>query len=113
MALDAATGATRYWVADEMVACVAPRSDGGLIAGMETGIFALELDACTALAQRKLAAPASGLGEGMRFNDGRCDRQGRFWSGTMFMDMARRALSASYTVMTRSAACPRHSYRNC
>jgi sugar lactone lactonase YvrE len=23
----------------------------------------------------------------MRFNDGRCDRQGRFWSGTMFMDM--------------------------
>jgi len=24
----------------------------------------------------------------MRFNDGRCDRQGRFWSGTMVMDMA-------------------------
>jgi sugar lactone lactonase YvrE len=24
----------------------------------------------------------------MRFNDGRCDRQGRFWAGTMFMDMA-------------------------
>ncbi|PZQ67970.1 MAG: gluconolactonase, partial [Variovorax paradoxus] len=25
---------------------------------------------------------------GMRFNDGRCDRQGRFWAGTMLMDMA-------------------------
>jgi len=24
----------------------------------------------------------------MRFNDGRCDRQGRFWAGTMVMDMA-------------------------
>jgi sugar lactone lactonase YvrE len=24
---------------------------------------------------------------GMRFNDGRCDRQGRFWAGTMLMDM--------------------------
>jgi sugar lactone lactonase YvrE len=24
----------------------------------------------------------------MRFNDGRCDRQGRFWAGTMLMDMA-------------------------
>jgi sugar lactone lactonase YvrE len=24
----------------------------------------------------------------MRFNDGRCDRQGRFWAGTMFMDMS-------------------------
>jgi sugar lactone lactonase YvrE len=37
------------------------------------------------LSARKLAAPA-GLGQGMRFNDGRCDRQGRFWSGTMHMD---------------------------
>ena len=25
---------------------------------------------------------------GMRFNDGRCDRQGRFWAGTMHTDMA-------------------------
>ncbi len=25
---------------------------------------------------------------GMRFNDGRCDRQGRFWAGTMLLDMA-------------------------
>jgi sugar lactone lactonase YvrE len=24
----------------------------------------------------------------MRFNDGRCDRQGRFWAGTMCLDMA-------------------------
>jgi sugar lactone lactonase YvrE len=24
----------------------------------------------------------------MRFNDGRCDRQGRFWAGTMVQDMA-------------------------
>lgn len=24
----------------------------------------------------------------MRFNDGRCDRQGRFWAGSMLMDMA-------------------------
>src|SRR5690606_15271977 len=26
----------------------------------------------------------------MRFNDGRCDRQGRFWAGTMDQDMTRR-----------------------
>jgi sugar lactone lactonase YvrE len=25
---------------------------------------------------------------GMRFNDGRCDRQGRFWAGTMVQDMS-------------------------
>jgi sugar lactone lactonase YvrE len=70
-----------------MVACIAPRADGGLIAGMETGLFAVALlDDGTVRAER-LAAP-DGLGPGMRFNDGRTDRQGRFWSGTMFMDMA-------------------------
>jgi len=85
--LDGSTGATRFWEQSEMVACVAAKKGGGLIAGMETGIFSLELGAAQASVQTKLAAPASGLGEGMRFNDGRCDRQGRFWSGTMFMDM--------------------------
>ncbi|MFS2006691.1 SMP-30/gluconolactonase/LRE family protein [Duganella sp. CT11-25] len=86
--LDGSTGATRYWDQTEMVACVAARQGGGLIAGMETGIFSLELGAAQASVQTRLAAPAAGLGEGMRFNDGRCDRQGRFWSGTMFMDMS-------------------------
>ncbi len=36
---------------------------------------------------RKLAAPLFAFDD-MRFNDGRCDRQGRFWSGTMVQDMA-------------------------
>jgi len=85
--MDGSTGATRYWDQTEMVACVAAKTGGGLIAGMETGIFSLDLGAAQASAQIKLATPAAGLGEGMRFNDGRCDRQGRFWSGTMFMDM--------------------------
>jgi sugar lactone lactonase YvrE len=34
---------------------------------------------------RKLAAPVFPLPD-MRFNDGRCDRQGRFWAGTMVQD---------------------------
>jgi sugar lactone lactonase YvrE len=85
--MDASSGATRYWDNAEMVACVATKAGGGLIAGMETGIFSLELGEAQAASAFKLATPASGLGEGMRFNDGRCDRQGRFWAGTMFMDM--------------------------
>jgi sugar lactone lactonase YvrE len=85
--LDHAAGSTRHWTASEMVACIAPRAAGGLIAGMETGIFAVELlDDGTVRAER-LAAPPE-LAPGMRFNDGRTDRQGRFWSGTMWMDMA-------------------------
>ncbi|WP_426339559.1 SMP-30/gluconolactonase/LRE family protein [Pseudoduganella sp. S-14] len=87
--LDHASGATRFWKAPEMVACLSPAACGGFIAGMETGIFHLVLqDDGSVSAQRLAAPPASELGQGMRFNDGRCDRQGRFWAGTMFMDMA-------------------------
>lgn len=91
-------GALRHWQADEMVACIAAAADGGLVAGMESGIFYLALNVDGSVAAQRLAAPAPGeLGEGMRFNDGRCDRQGRFWSGTMFMDMgAARAVGGLY-----------------
>jgi sugar lactone lactonase YvrE len=54
---------------------------------METGLFALELRADGTVGAERLAAPPE-LAPGMRFNDGRCDRQGRFWAGTMWMDMA-------------------------
>lgn len=84
---DAAGGSIRQWTTDEMVACVAARTGGGLIAGMESGLFALALEEGGQTTQQLLASP-SGLAPGMRFNDGRCDRQGRFWSGTMVMDMA-------------------------
>jgi len=85
--LDHATGATRHWTAHEMVACIAPRADGGLIAGMETGIFAVALLDDGSVRAERLAAPPE-LAPGMRFNDGRTDRQGRFWSGTMWLNMA-------------------------
>ena len=82
-----ASGALRSWALDEMAACIAVREGGGLIAGMESGIFSLDLGDGLRPAATLLAAPDT-LGPGKRFNDGRCDRQGRFWSGTMFMDMA-------------------------
>jgi sugar lactone lactonase YvrE len=85
--LDASSGALRSWQTPEMVACLAVKASGGLIAGMETGIFSLALGDDGVVAAQRLAAPEE-LGPGMRFNDGKCDRQGRFWSGTMFMDMA-------------------------
>lgn len=80
-------GRLRDWSCGEMVACIAPSRDGSILAGMETGLFRLTLNEDGSVGQARLAAPQA-LGAGMRFNDGRCDRQGRFWSGTMFMDMA-------------------------
>jgi sugar lactone lactonase YvrE len=85
--LDAGSGALRSWSTSEMLACIAVKQGGGLIAGMESGIFSLQLDEEKNILERRLAAPEA-LTTGMRFNDGRCDRQGRFWSGTMFMEMA-------------------------
>ncbi len=97
--MDHASGALRNWLAPEMVACIAAGAGGSLVAGMETGIFRLQLgEDGLAQASRLAAPPDAELGEGMRFNDGRCDRQGRFWSGTMFMDMgAARAVGGLYS----------------
>ncbi|WP_426106074.1 SMP-30/gluconolactonase/LRE family protein [Massilia sp. TSP1-1-2] len=82
-----ASGAIANWNTPQMVACLAARSGGGLVAGMQSGLFALGLGDAGLLRAAVLARPV-GIEEGMRFNDGRCDRQGRFWSGTMVMDMA-------------------------
>jgi sugar lactone lactonase YvrE len=87
--LDASSGALRSWSTPEMTACIALKRDGGLVAGMETGIFSLSLgDGDTVDAEQLAMPPPDELTPGMRFNDGRCDRQGRFWAGTMFRDMA-------------------------
>ncbi|WP_447776496.1 SMP-30/gluconolactonase/LRE family protein [Variovorax boronicumulans] len=77
------------WQADEMIACIAPRAGqpGEWIAGMESGLFSLRPRADGTLAATPLA-PVAHAAPGMRFNDGRCDRQGRFWAGTMLLDMA-------------------------
>ena len=84
---NAVGGQRRSWKTAEPVACIAFAGDGRLIAGMETGIFSLQLLEDGRVAAERLAAPRFAMA-GMRFNDGRCDRQGRFWAGTMHTDMA-------------------------
>ena len=83
---DAASGQLSNWLAPEMLACIAwGGRPGRWIAGMESGIFELQTES-TAL-QTKLLAPVAHASQNMRFNDGRCDRQGRLWAGTMQMNM--------------------------
>ena len=74
------------WRTHEQVACIAFDSVGDLVAGMETGIFRLVLKDDGTAHSTLLAAPEFPM-TNMRFNDGRCDRQGRFWAGTMHRDM--------------------------
>lgn len=88
---DEAGNHVQSWQTAEMVGCITPKQNIGqrleFIAGMESGIFDIVLEAPAKVSATRLAAPAE-LKPGMRFNDGRCDRQGRFWSGTMLIDMS-------------------------
>lgn len=83
---EAATGAVSRWGLPEMAGCIAPHAQGGWICGMQTGVFHVQLRPKGAVRARRLATVHHGAA-GMRFNDGRCDRQGRFRAGTMVMDM--------------------------
>ncbi|EPA94884.1 SMP-30/gluconolactonase/LRE family protein [Pseudomonas umsongensis] len=82
----AQTGHVHAWKAPQMLACIARHSDGGWVAGMESGFYHLHAHADGSLDSAPLAH-VDHLRPDMRLNDGRCDRQGRFWAGSMVLDM--------------------------
>lgn len=70
----------RRWRFDAEPACCAPVLGGGLLVGFRDGIW--HFDTATGRRHRRAAAPYDPAVE--RFNDGRCDPQGRFWAGTIY-----------------------------
>lgn len=84
--LDWASRAQHSWALAERVGCIALSNRGTVIAAMESGIFEVELQD-PPMARVKCLATISHPQPGMRFNDGRCDAQGRLWAGTMVRDM--------------------------
>jgi len=84
---DWATRQVTSWSTAEMTGCIALHAEGGLLAAMETGLFHVHPQADGTLASKRLAEVAHAA-PGMRFNDGRTDRAGRFWAGTMVRDMS-------------------------
>jgi sugar lactone lactonase YvrE len=63
------------------VGAVVPRASGGLVVAAANGFYAVDLDA----GEVEELAPAPGMPE-TRMNDGKCDRAGRFYAGTMAND---------------------------
>jgi sugar lactone lactonase YvrE len=61
------------------VGSFALREQGGLVAALRSGFALIDLERG---AVDRLVDPEADRPEN-RFNDGRCDRQGRFWAGTM------------------------------
>jgi sugar lactone lactonase YvrE len=78
-----ATGATRTWPLPEPIGSFALRRGGGIVTGLRTGFAFLDL---ATGAVETVASPESNKPMN-RLNDGRCDRRGRFWAGSMVEGM--------------------------
>lgn len=79
---DPTSGTQRRWPMPAAIGCIALTPDGGLIAALRDGLYRLDLEQGR---HDRLASAPYDIGL-MRFNDGRCDRQGRFWVGTITDD---------------------------
>ncbi len=77
---DPRTGEHRQWRFETDVACCAPMSDGGLLLAMRDGLWRLD----TRTGERALLSGPPYDMRQERFNDGKCDPQGRFWVGTIY-----------------------------
>ncbi len=77
---DPASGELRHWHFETDVASLAPRLDGDLLLAMRDGLW--RFDPAIGARTRVAAPPYDASNE--RFNDGKCDPQGRFWVGTIY-----------------------------
>ena len=75
-----AQGPVDYWPLAQEPGCIAPVQGGGLVMALRDGIY-LAREWGGPLAQ--LAAAPYDTAK-LRFNDGKCDAQGRFWAGSMY-----------------------------
>lgn len=74
---DPANGSRKTTPMPELLGCIVPRASGGFVMATESGIKAIADGKITTLAEPEADMP------GNRFNDGKCDRAGRFWAGTL------------------------------
>lgn len=76
---DPSTGRNQAWTLPEPIGSFALCLDGAVLVALKSGLFRFDL---TSQALESLACPEAHPAEN-RLNDGRCDRQGRFWVGSM------------------------------
>lgn len=71
---DPGSGDRQVFVQRHEVGCLVPRRQGGFVAGVDVGLAFIDRDLAGA---EVFASPEAG--RRTRFNDGKCDRRGRFW----------------------------------
>ena len=77
---DPQSGELRHWQFDTDVASLAPLLDGRLLLAMRDGLWHFD----PATGERTLVAGPNYDPKFERFNDGKCDPQGRFWVSTIY-----------------------------
>ncbi|MES2993030.1 MAG: SMP-30/gluconolactonase/LRE family protein [Pseudomonadota bacterium] len=77
---DPRSGELRHWAFDTDVSALAPMLDGRLLLAMRDGLW--RFDPATGERLRAAEPPYDPAHE--RFNDGKCDPQGRFWVSTIY-----------------------------
>lgn len=89
---DPQTGTNTVWSLPAAPGCFAFRNNGGAVVAAQDGIY--DLDFSTGLVKRvfdPVHDPAK-----FRFNDGKTDRQGRLWVGTVGADMGANNTGSAY-----------------
>jgi len=75
-----AQGPVEYWPFTQEPGCIAPVHGGGLVMALRDGIY----QAGEWGGDLQLLAAAPYDRTQLRFNDGKCDAQGRFWAGSLY-----------------------------
>lgn len=88
---DPASGCRQQFAVAHEVGCIVPRDDGGFVTAIESGLAYLDSGLTTfdVFAMPEIDQPKT------RFNDGKCDRLGRFWAASTDKD-EREPLAALY-----------------
>lgn len=73
------TGEQQVWMMPSDIGSMALRAQGGMIVALRTGLAFLDMESGDVT---PICDPEAFVATN-RFNDGKCDRQGRFWAGTM------------------------------
>jgi sugar lactone lactonase YvrE len=77
---DPQTGTLKHWQFNTELASLAPFENGDLLLAMRDGLWRFDPQT----GQRTLLAEPPYNTANERFNDGKCDAQGRFWVGTLY-----------------------------
>ncbi len=79
---DPERGQTGHWPLSSEIGCMALRESGGMVVALRTGFAYLDLASGVEMA---ITDPEADRPD-TRFNDGKVDRRGRFWAGTLHDD---------------------------